>query len=431
MRAVGKSRRRAVLISVRVGPRPRGPAGKPPAPEAELAELSRLADTAGIEVVSYMVQPRSRLVPSTYVGAGFAERIRDLAVAEQVGLVISDDDLSPAQGRNLEKLTQCRVLDRTELILEIFTAHVRTLQARLQVELARNEYALPRLKRMWTHLERIRGGIGMRGPGEKQIEIDRRLLRRRIRDLRRELVGIASRKAREVARRAEVFTVAIVGYTNAGKSSLFNRLVDSRPVALVADRLFSTLDTRTRLWDLGGGRRALLSDTVGFIRKLPHHLVASFHATLEEVRMADLLLHVVDVSDEDPVLAARAVRDVLEGMGCDTDRELVILNKTDRLESASRTAEVEHFSRLLGSTVAVSAHTGDGIDALIETVGDVVERSWVEEELLVDPGDGRRLALIAAHGEILSREEAADDGKVKLRVRVDPRALGWLRGRRC
>lgn len=426
--------RRAVLVAAKTAAATRsastsGRHSMDDDPEQSLEELASLADSAGLEVAGRLVQRRERPHPATYVGAGFADRIKTTVESLDAGLVISDDDLSPAQGRNLEKILGCRIIDRSELILDIFKDHARTRQARLQVELARLEYSLPRLKKMWSHLGRVRGGIGARGGmGEKQIEVDKRLVRNKIRDLKRDLTSIAARKARSVSRRAEEFGVALVGYTNAGKSSLFNRLAAPENGVLVANRLFSTLDTRTRAWDLGDGVRALLSDTVGFIRNIPHHLVASFHATLEEVRSADLLLHVVDVSGDDPLGSARAVRKVLKGIGCEEKRELLVLNKVDRLDPATATAEIDHFARQLGAAVAVSAHTGDGIDDLRDKVAGLIGSFWEELELELDAGDGRRRALIAANAQVLHQEDDPETGRSKFRIRIDPRFLGDLRG---
>jgi GTP-binding protein HflX len=263
--------------------------------EEHLEELARLADTAGADVVGALTQQLDRPHPATYLGKGKLDELRDKARDLDASLVLFDDELSPAQGKNVEQSIGVRVMDRAELILDIFATRARTNEAKLQVELAQLEYMLPRLTRMWTHLEKFRGGIGMRGPGETQLETDRRLIGHRIRVLKERLAGVQrSREVQRAGRQTE-FRAALVGYTNAGKSSVLRGLSGAGDV-FVEDRLFATLDPLTREVSLGSGLHALLTDTVGFVRKLPHQLVASFRATLEETRDADLLLHVIDVS---------------------------------------------------------------------------------------------------------------------------------------
>ena len=257
-------------------------------------------------VVGSMLQKRQQIDIATYIGSGKVEELKALVEAQEADVVVFDNDLGPAQTRNLEKQLEVKVVDRTEVILDIFATHARTHEAHLQVELAQLEYAMPRLKRMWTHLSRYKGGIGVRGPGEKQLEEDRRLVAHRIQELKAKLAKIQARKEREVASRGDVPTVSLVGYTNAGKSTLMNALTEAG--VLVEDKLFATLDTRTRRWRFRGGGHALLSDTVGFIRDLPHALVASFKATLEEARQADLLLHVVDASSPEAESQIQAVK---------------------------------------------------------------------------------------------------------------------------
>ncbi|MBM4036754.1 MAG: GTPase HflX, partial [Planctomycetes bacterium] len=278
--------------------------------EDPLDELQRLAETAGARVVGRLAQKLHQIDPRTYVGQGKAAELRDLCNALDADAVLCDHDLSPAQVRNLERITEAKVLDRSELILDIFATRAKTRQAKVQVELAQLEYTLPRLTQMWSHLDRTGAGIGTRGPGERQLETDRRVLGRRMSHMKRELRDIADRKLREVAARREEFKVCIVGYTNAGKSTLLNALTGTQD-AFVEDRLFATLDTKTRAWALDEHHKALLSDTVGFIRRLPHHLVASFHATLEEANEADLLIHVIDISHRDCLHQAEVVRQVL------------------------------------------------------------------------------------------------------------------------
>ncbi len=281
-------------------------------PGAALEELEGLAETAGVRVVGRLTQRREAPDATTYLGKGKVDELKMLAAAKDADLVVFDNDLSPGQTRNLEEAIGLKVLDRTELILDIFASRAQTAQARLAVELAQLEYSMPRLKRMWTHLSRQKKGVGLRGPGETQLEEDRRLVENKIKDLRRQLHAIERRKQREVAARRDLMTVSLIGYTNAGKSTLMNVLTGAD--VFVQDALFATLDTRTRRWQLPGWGPVLLSDTVGFIRDLPHHLIESFKATLEEARQAHLLLHVADAANPavyDQIAAAykRARRD--------------------------------------------------------------------------------------------------------------------------
>ncbi|MEE3220519.1 MAG: GTPase HflX, partial [Planctomycetota bacterium] len=287
-----------------------------------LEELEGLAQTVGARVVGRLTQRREIPDKATYVGKGKLDELGQLVVASGADVVIFDNDLAPGQTRNLEQALDVKVLDRTELILDIFANRAQTHEARLAVELAQLEYSLPRLKRMWTHLERIEGGIGMRGPGEKQLEVDRRLVERRIRDLKRDLTAIQQRKERTVAARRDFKTVSLVGYTNAGKSTLMNAMTDAE--VLVQDKLFATLDTRTRRWQLPGWGPVLLSDTVGFIRNLPHTLIASFKATLEESRQANLLLHVADASNPEALDQISSVYSVLEEIGIEEKDTLLV-----------------------------------------------------------------------------------------------------------
>ncbi|MHC5100713.1 MAG: GTPase HflX, partial [Planctomycetota bacterium] len=273
-----------------------------------LGELTALAESAGAVVVDRFIQKMGRVSAATYIGSGKAKMLAERVDAKEADVVIFDNDLSPAQIRELEKIVECKVLDRSELILDIFATRARTHQAKLQVELAQLEYTYPRLTRMWSHLDTVAGaggaggvgavgGIGTRGTGEKQLEIDRRLVNKRITELKRNIAAIDKRKIREIDGRSDFYTISLVGYTNAGKSTLMNALTDAG--VFVQDQLFATLDTRTRKWQVDAGVEVLLSDTVGFVSKLPHHLVASFKATLEETINADLLLHVVDASSVD------------------------------------------------------------------------------------------------------------------------------------
>lgn len=295
--------------------------------EEHLDELTRLAGTAGAEIVGRLIQQIRSPNPKSYIGAGKVEELQQLVGDTEASLVIFDDELSPVQGKNLENALEVRIVDRAELILDIFATRAKSKEAKLQVELAQLEYLLPRLARMWVHLSRIRGGIGLRGPGETQIETDRRMIRHKISQLKKKLEKVE--KHREVIRggRRPIPTAALVGYTNAGKSSLLRALTGAD--VFVEDRLFATLDTKTREMFLGTGQRIRLIDTVGFIRKLPHHLVASFRATLEEAKHADILLHVVDVSSDDWREQAHVVDELLEGFGADRRPVVHVLNKVD------------------------------------------------------------------------------------------------------
>lgn len=401
---------------------------QPTESDGPLSEIRALVAAADAEVVGEgIVQSRSRPHPGTLFGSGKVEEIGAEADRVEADAVVVDNDLTPAQGRNLEKAWGKRVIDRSELILDIFASRAQTQQARLQVELAQTIYLLPRLRRMWTHLERLEGAIGTRGPGETQLETDKRLLNKRITDLRRELAVIEKRKQREVKARTGEFVVGLVGYTNAGKSTLLNRLTGSSEFA--ADMPFATLDTRTRRWVLPDRRTVLLSDTVGFLQRLPHHLVASFHATLEETLHADLLLHVVDASNPDAAHQMAAVDEVLGEISPHLRPDVVVFNKVDRV--ADRLELAVLTERLAGAAVDVvhvSAHTGEGIDALTATVTAKLDERSGLVDVFAAPGDGRTVAMVRGAGAVLE-EDVAEDGAMRLRVRLSPGALGLLRRR--
>jgi len=386
--------------------------------ESPLEELEGLAETAGAKVVGRLTQRRQSPDVTTYLGRGKVDELKQVVGSELADVVLFDNDLSPAQTRNLELTLGAKVLDRTELILDIFASRARTSEARLAVELAQLQYSLPRLKRMWTHLSRIKMGIGMRGPGEKQLEVDRRLVEKRINELRDELRGIEARKERQVASRGERMTVSLVGYTNAGKSTLLNTLTGAS--VLAEDKLFATLDTRTRRWQLPGWGPVLLSDTVGFIRDLPHHLIASFKATLEESRQADLLLHVADASNPAALDQISAVYRVLEELGIEAKDTLLALNKVDATDRASLSGLLSRYPR----AVPISARGGRGIDALAHAVSQALSHSFLDVDVETGVDNGRLLAALAAHGEVLSKRFT--DTRVVVHCRVPQRALAHL-----
>ncbi len=390
-----------------------------------LAELRSLAETAGAVVVDELTQNRQRPDAGTFIGSGKLDDLATLIQAHRANVVIFENDLSPAQIRNIEQVIHCKLLDRSELILDIFANRARTHEAKLQVELAQLEYTYPRLRAMWSHLERIVGGspvgIGTRGPGEQQIEIDRRIVQRRKADLRREIERAQLRKRRELDKRnTDFFTVGLVGYTNAGKSTLFNTLTDASVYA--DDKLFATLDTRTRKWTLGGGDAVMLSDTVGFVRDLPHHLVASFRATLEESMLSDLLLVVLDVSDPDAERHMRTVEQVLEEIGVGDKPRLVLLNKIDRLDD---NAEQLVWQQRVEGSLPVSAAKGLGLDAVIERVRSAYRGGQQTLTLRLPMSDGRALGLLENRAEVHSRDY--DTTHVTLKLTIGTRQLDELR----
>jgi GTP-binding protein HflX len=385
-----------------------------------LDELRGLAESAGAHVVGSLTQRREAPDKTTYLGSGKVDELRVMGEAKDADVVVFDNDLSPAQTRNLERATNLKVLDRTELILDIFASRAQTHEARLAVELAQLQYSLPRLKRMWTHLSRLKMGIGMRGPGEKQLEVDRRLAEKRIHDLQTELAEIQSRKERQVAARTGHRTVSLVGYTNAGKSTLLNALTGAD--VLAQNQLFATLDTRTRRWQLPGWGPVLLSDTVGFIRDLPHHLIASFKATLEEARQADLLLHVADAASPAVYEQISAVYRVFEELGIEEKHTLLVLNKIDALTDRRR---LDGLFQRYPHAVGISAHTGQGMNRLANEVSDMLSRDFLDVDVETEVGNGRLLAYLAANGEVLSKQFS--DTRVVIHCRLPQRHLSQIR----
>lgn len=368
--------------------------------ESALDELCGLAETADVKVVGRMIQNRDRMDAATCLGSGKLEELRLLMLACDAEIAIFDNDLSPSQGKNIEKILDRVVIDRSEVILDIFATHARTHEAKLQVELAQLLYMRPRLTRMWSHLERIVVGLGSaRGPGEKQLELDRRLIDRRIAELRRRLKEVESRRERIVASRKEEPTVSLVGYTNAGKSTLTNALTGAD--VYVADKLFATLETRTRRWKLPNWGEVLLSDTVGFVRNLPHHLVASFKSTLEEARHAELLLHVVDASDPDACEQIEVVERVLTEIGADSAESLLVFNKCDAIEDESLTAVLR---RRYPNGIAVSARSGEGLAQLGLAVAEKLGNGFLDADVSCHAGNGRVWSFLSRHAEILSTQ---------------------------
>ena len=434
-----------------------------------LEELGRLADTAGARVVGTLTQQIDRPDPATYIGKGKLEELKALVAATNATVVIFDDELTPAQGKNLEAEIAKRVIDRAELILDIFALRARTAEARMQVELAQLEYSLPRLRNLWTHLEKFRGGIGVRGPGETQLETDRRLVGQRIALLKERLREVETSRAEQRKGRKGAFRAALVGYTNAGKSSILRAMAGGD--VFVEDRLFATLDPLTREVRLAGtgkggvtgdGRRmagdgtegvdqrvtggaeqrtgeqrpgeqpsgeratgdahaasVLLTDTVGFIRKLPHHLVASFRATLDEVREADLLLHVIDASNPAWEEQRPVVDGVLDDLGVHDKAVLHVFNKTDRMPAAEVDALRERMTRLLPHSVFVSAKVEGGMEPLRAAMLEATRRDRPVVEVRLSPADGRRLAELHRHGEVLDTRHDDETGQLVVRARLD------------
>jgi GTPase len=389
-----------------------------------LEELARLADTAGAAIVGELVQRLDSPHPRFYVGEGKAEELRQLVEEKAATLVIFDEELSPAQGKNLEEFLGTRVVDRAELILDIFATRARTAESKMQVELAQLQYTLPRLTRMWVHLSRVRGGIGMRGPGETQLETDRRMIGQKISRLKDDLERVSRQRATQRKGRETEYQAALVGYTNAGKSSLLRAL--SGADAFIEDRLFATLDAATRSVDLGDGYECLLTDTVGFIRKLPHHLVASFRATLEEAQSADLLLHVIDVAHPRWEDQKAVVDEVLEDLQLLERPTILVFNKVDRLTHA----EEAGFRRRAASdyrqpAVFVSTLEPGGVDPLREELRQRVRSMNPQVRIALPAARGNLLAEIYREGEVLARDD--QDGTVYVTARLPAAALGRLR----
>jgi GTP-binding protein HflX len=402
---------RAILVGV-----PRKGSSEAEQLQEHLDELARLVDTAGAQVAGQLTQQVAAPNPATLLGEGKVVELKNRVAELGATLAVFDEELSPVQGANLERELEVRVMDRAELILDIFATRARTAEAKLQVELAQLEYLLPRLTRMWTHLSRIRGGIGLRGPGETQLETDRRMIRKKIQHHRGKLRDVARHRETIRAGRQKVLHAALVGYTNAGKSSILRALTGDHEI-VVEDRLFATLDTLTREVDLGEAVRARVTDTVGFIRKLPHHLVASFRATLEEAREADLLLHIIDASHPEWEAQVRVVGEVLAELELSDRPELMVFNKMDLLPDPA--AFAARIRELYPEAVFATTTRTDGIESVKAALREKVRAGRPTVRVVVPPGDGARLAAVYRAGEVLTREETPEG--VVLTVRME----GW------
>jgi len=386
-----------------------------------LDELEQLADTAGARVLDRMVCKHTRPTPGHYIGSGKAAEIAEWIAEHKPSVVVFDDDLSPAQGRNIEAVFKTRVIDRTQMILDIFAQHARTKEGCLQIELAQLTYLLPRLRRMWTHLERQKGGIGLRGPGETQLESDRRRIEERMARLRKELEQVRRHRneLRRGRRRHGWALVTLVGYTNAGKSTLLNTLTGSEVKAY--DQLFATLDPTTRQVRLPNHQSALLTDTVGFIRKLPHGLVESFKATLEEVGESDVLLHVIDASHPQVEAQMYAVREVLREIGAGDKTVIPVLNKIDAPGGAAQARMLKHT---LSRAVAVSARTGEGMTALLDEICDVLRDRHARITAVIPVREGKLIAALRRGANVLT--ETYEEEMVRIEAYVPSSLMGAL-----
>ena len=380
--------------------------------DEHLAELEELALTAGAETIFKIVQQRPGIDSAYYIGKGKAEEMKQLIEMNDINLVIFDDDLSPVQVRNLEKLFDRKIVDRSGLILDIFASRAKTKEAKTQVELAQLQYMLPRLTRAWTHLSKQYGGIGTNGPGETQIETDRRMIRNRISHLKEKLEKIESQRVTQSQSRKDFIKVSLVGYTNAGKSTLFNLLTKADVFA--EDKLFATLDSTTRSFEPGTNQKILLSDTVGFIRKLPPHLVASFKSTLNEVRDADIILHVIDFSHPYYLDHVEVVEDTLKGMDCDKKTQVKVFNKIDLVKDKTK---IDFVRNKYENCVIISAQRGINISGLNNLLVNLVEKAFVEENVKLDISNSKTAAAIHSMAEVIDKKY--DDNLIYITYRAN------------
>jgi GTP-binding protein HflX len=409
-------RERVLLVGATL---PSGDSGDPLS--EDLDELEKLAASAGAEVVGRFTQQLKKITPATFIGKGKVEEIRAFLSETKPDLVIFDEDLTPAQQRNLEAAFELRVIDRSQLILDIFAQRARSNEGKLQVELAQLEYMRPRLTRQWTHLSRLGGGIGTRGPGETQLEVDRRRIRERIANLKRRLTTVERTRYIQRRERLEVpyATVALVGYTNSGKSTLMNALTHAGVV--VEDKLFATLDPTIRSLRLPGGDKVMLADTVGFINKIPHSLIEAFKSTLEEVRSADLLLHLVDTTHPFYERQIEVVEAVLRDIGAGDTPTILVLNKIDRGPATG----FNHSLRNGAESCPISALTGKGIDGLLQAIEKTLDQGKERRAFSFAPSQGALLALLRSHGRIL--DETYEDDQIRVTALLSPKLAGQMK----
>ena len=381
--------------------------------EEYLDELAFLADPAGADVVESFIQDKKLRDPAYCIGKGKVEELVIFVKEKEIDLVIFDDDLTPAQARNLEKTLECKVIDRTGLILQIFAIRAQSAQAKMQVELAQLEYMLPRLSGQWTHLSKQKGGIGNKGPGETQIETDRRLVRNRISLLKKKLQEVSLQHDTQTRGRQTVPRVSLVGYTNAGKSTLMNVLCPEAE-AFAENRLFATLDTKTRRLELNINKLVLLSDTVGFIRKLPHTLVESFKSTLDEVLQADFLLHVIDISHPAFEDQREVVRETLKEIGVEHDNIIEVFNKIDAVDNPAR---LEEIREKYPEAICISAIKGTNIGLLKEMIGEQVAREYAERKISVHVSNYKLITYLYEHTEVIDKRYLDEEVELTFRVR--------------
>ena len=385
--------------------------------EESLQELAHLARTANVSVISQETQIRPRPHPAYYIGSGKATQIGKRAKQEDANIIIFDDNLTPSQDRNLSKVTKKRIIDRSQLILDIFAQHAQTRQSKLQVELAQLQYNLSRLKGQWTHLSRIEGGIGFRGPGEKQLEIDRRRINDRIAHLKAKLVGIEKITETKRKNRKDVFSVSLVGYTNAGKSTVLNRLTSSH--LYTADQLFATLETTTRAKKLQTNEQVVISDTIGFIRKIPPYLIASFHATLQEVVYADLLLHIVDISHPKLYEYMETVLHTLKEINADQNNMIIIFNKIDLLPQQQYLFIKKKLRLEYPEALFISARTDENFKEIEQTISRVLAHSKKEIVLKIPNTDQKFISFLFDNAEILEKRYNNDSVRLSISIPHD------------